>query len=364
MINEVPAHDITLQSRDNARIKSLDGLRGVAIFLVLTFHAYARGPADLPWVATGAYTYLFKLGFLGVDLFFLISGFVIYMTLEKCSSFKEFIVRRWLRLFPAMLIATILVYATSFFLTERPNGEIQFTDLFSGLFFIEEGILNKLQSYVHIKAIEGAFWSLFVEVKFYFIFGALYFYKKSTALRNLVILFSVSCVFVVVEKIVPSLASGICDKIFFNILSLRYFGWFSVGAFLYKAHISKERTFIYAASALMIPTTLIMFGADLTLGIACAVVYLIFYLALYNQFVSRVLSSQAFLFAGFVSYPLYLIHENAMVALTIKTHRQFDFIPGFMTPWPAILLLVLLAYLIAKYLEPQTRSLLRAWISA
>lgn len=51
--------------------------------------------------------------------FFLISGFVITMSLEKCIDFGDFIFRRWLRLFPAMLIASILILITApFFLRQ------------------------------------------------------------------------------------------------------------------------------------------------------------------------------------------------------------------------------------------------------
>lgn len=106
----------------NTRIESLDGLRGLAILLVLLFHTYSRWSDYIPWASIHKDFYVFKFGFLGVQLFFLISGFVIYMTLERCSSLSDFIFRRWLRLFPAMLIGTMLIYLTSFFLVERPDS--------------------------------------------------------------------------------------------------------------------------------------------------------------------------------------------------------------------------------------------------
>ena len=352
-----------VQTYDAFRIKSLDGLRGLAICLVLAFHSYARWPELIPWVTTNKEFLFVKLGFLGVELFFLISGFVIYMTLEKCHSFSEFIFRRWLRLFPAMLIATILVYSTSFFLTERPNGNIKFFDIFSGLLFIQDIILNKIQNLVEIKTIEKAFWSLFVEVKFYFIFGMLYFYNQNTALRNLIFIFLLSFSYVVFGKIYPTWSLGVIDKVLFVLFDLRYFGWFCVGALLYKAHSTNNNIMRYASAVLMVPTILIMFGRSEELIIACAVVYLLFFLTINNRFLSHIFSIKPLVFIGFISYPLYLIHENAMVALTIKTHNNFTSIPDFMTPWPGIVVITFFAYIVAKYLEPFTKSMVRKCIT-
>lgn len=68
--------------------------------------------------------------------------------------------------------------------------------------------------------------------------------------------------------------------------------------------------------------------------------------------------------AGTISYPFYLIHENAMVALTITTHRWLPFIPGALTPWPGIVLLGLIAFGIAGTLEPSLRSLIKKRLPA
>ena len=347
------------QPQCSKRIASIDGLRGLAILLVLAFHTYARWSDYIPWVTTHKDFFLFKFGFLGVELFFLISGFVIYMTLEKCRSFNEFMFRRWLRLFPAMLLATILIYATSFFLIERPNGRISFWDILPGLLFVDDKLLNSVQGLVHTKSIEGVFWSLFVEVKFYLIFGALYFYNKNNALRNLIALFLICFVYVAAGMLFPFMTLKIVDQVFLQLLSLQYFGWFCVGALLYKAHLSNDRMMALSSALLMVPTVLIMYGKGLNIVFFCTMIYVIFYFALTSKAVSSFFKSRVFVFFGFVSYPLYLIHENAMVALTIKTHHSLSMLPAFMTPWPGVAAIVLVSYFLAKYLEPVTRTALR-----
>lgn len=352
-----------LQLNQPVRIPSLDGLRGLAILLVLLFHTYARWPDSIPWVTTHRDVYLFKYGHLGVELFFLISGFVIYMTLEKCQSLREFMFRRWLRLFPAMLLASLLIYSSSFLLDERPTGNFQIYDLLPGLLFVDHGLMNKIQGFVSLQSIEGAFWSLYVEVKFYFIFGSLYFYNKRTALRCLIALFLVAFVYEAAGKFSPSFQFKPITGVLFNFLSLKYFGWFCVGALLYKAHVLKSKKLALASAMLMIPTVLIMYERETTILAVCALVYAVFYLALNSKFVGSVFASRVFVFLGFVSYPFYLIHENTMVALTIKTREQWAWIPDHMTPWPGIAMLLLISYCIAKYLEPTVRRILKERIS-
>ena len=52
------------------RIQFLDGLRGIAILLVICFHSYTRWPKFVPYGHQFSDFYLFKYGYLGVQLFF------------------------------------------------------------------------------------------------------------------------------------------------------------------------------------------------------------------------------------------------------------------------------------------------------
>ena len=64
------------------RIEYLDGMRGGAIILVFLFHAFARWPTIVPYRNVYADISCVKYGWLGVELFFMISGFVIFMTVS------------------------------------------------------------------------------------------------------------------------------------------------------------------------------------------------------------------------------------------------------------------------------------------
>ncbi len=57
-----------------------------------------------------------------MEVFFATSSFVILMSLHQSLGVGHFIVKRWLRLFPAMLIASIFIYAASPYMPYRPAG--------------------------------------------------------------------------------------------------------------------------------------------------------------------------------------------------------------------------------------------------
>src|SRR4051812_43348422 len=85
------------------RIELLDSFRFLAIILVVLFHYfYSKRNTEGLYPYGDQYGHIFKHGNIGVQLFFKISGFVIFMTIEKCKTLKEFLVRRFIRLCPLL----------------------------------------------------------------------------------------------------------------------------------------------------------------------------------------------------------------------------------------------------------------------
>lgn len=150
------------------RIHSFDGFRGIAMLLVLLYHAFGRWPAYLPYGNRFETVIPFKLG--GVWLFFILSGFFTLMTLERSRSFGGAVYKRWLRLFPAMLIASILLLVTGPLLPERPLGVPEWKNAIPGLVFLHPDFIERITG-SHFGLLEGSFWSLFVDMKFYLLFG-------------------------------------------------------------------------------------------------------------------------------------------------------------------------------------------------
>ena len=91
--------------KKNLRLLELDALRGLAALAVVLFHYtvyYGKtvDHADNPW-------FRFSYGHYGVMLFFMISGFVILMTLDRTKTVWDFAVARFCRLYPVYWAAML-----------------------------------------------------------------------------------------------------------------------------------------------------------------------------------------------------------------------------------------------------------------
>jgi peptidoglycan/LPS O-acetylase OafA/YrhL len=101
----------------------------------------------------------FKYGYLGVDLFFIISGFVIAFSI-KHLSLRKFCYSRFKRLYPMYWICLLLTFIVSYF-WGAPRYHVTFTQLLANLTMVQ-----KLWGQGDV---DGAYWSLYVELKFYLI---------------------------------------------------------------------------------------------------------------------------------------------------------------------------------------------------
>jgi peptidoglycan/LPS O-acetylase OafA/YrhL len=86
---------------------AIDGLRGISILLVISFHFFGIRSEALPFESIS----IFRFGYLGVDLFFIISGFAISLTIASSDTATQFLLRRMIRLWPALLLTSVLIYA-------------------------------------------------------------------------------------------------------------------------------------------------------------------------------------------------------------------------------------------------------------
>ena len=164
--------EMVLTFNSKQHIKSLDGLRGVAILLVFLFHYLPRDRFNpLSVVAS--------LGWSGVDLFFVLSGFLItgilYDTRHSAKFFRVFYSRRALRLLPAYCLAIVVVIAGTGFL----RGSRTWIDI---PFFIYGA--NVVMAISHARTFPPYFdcthfWSLAVEEQFYSIWPIVVFLVAS-----------------------------------------------------------------------------------------------------------------------------------------------------------------------------------------
>src|SRR6185437_6435966 len=175
------------------RIDILDGFRALAIISVVLYHYYSR------WNISNIDYYplniIFKHGYYGVDLFFVISGFVIFYTLENTKSYGSFIFKRYIRLFPPILLCTFI----SYFFVEYFDKNRQFPsfhlhsilDFIPSLTFIDSSVLNYLFNRNDIGVFCGAYWTLWIEFCFYYFAGLVYYANREIFFTNWIKLASV-----------------------------------------------------------------------------------------------------------------------------------------------------------------------------
>jgi len=338
------------------RIQYLDGLRGVAILLVLLFHAFARWPDIVPYENRFAVFPLVAYGWLGVYLFFLISGYVIFMTLDKPRSPANFFFGRWLRLFPAMLICSIIVYFTAPFFFERPSGSPALRDLIPGLTFIEPIWWQKLLGSPQGE-LEGAFWSLYIEVKFYLLAGFFYFvFGEKKMIWMLCLLFFSSLALPLISTAFPNIDWSMARQVLF-ILSAKYFGWFATGALFYL-YTREQHTYLLVLAIAIGLASALSLDEGMQVGYTGTAIVLLFTASILSKPIQFYLSSPQLLMIGFASYPLYLLHENMMVSLIVKTGSFAPWMPALLVPILPMSIVIALGWMVARFVEPWLRNLI------
>jgi peptidoglycan/LPS O-acetylase OafA/YrhL len=163
-----------------------------------------------------------------------------------------------------------------------------------------------------------------------------------------------------VFELSPALpGSTAVSLVLLNGLALHHFGWFASGAWAYRFMRSRRPTDL-ALSAGLMPLNLYMTFtnfADNPDGLLLAtLMYVLFVAALLSPRARHLLSVRPLLSLGFISYPLYLINENALVAFTVATHAWLPFIPARLTFVPGLLAIVVIAWLIAAFVEPPLKD--------
>jgi peptidoglycan/LPS O-acetylase OafA/YrhL len=141
-------------------IPAIDGLRAIAVLSVILFHAF-------PQLVPG--------GYIGVDIFFVISGYLITnIIVTQASSgtfsFKDFYARRIRRIFPALIIVLVSVYALGWFVMLADEFKQLGKHIAAGAGFVanwaywlESGYFDELHE---LKPLLNL-WSLGVEEQFY-----------------------------------------------------------------------------------------------------------------------------------------------------------------------------------------------------
>ncbi len=351
-----------------ARIEVLDSFRALAALYVICYHYwYDKMDALLSDAVTPSMPLLVSSkfvqhGLMGVDLFFMISGFVIALTLSKSKSIRQFTVNRFARLFPAILVCSVLTFFVVKVLAVEPFSAVQAIDFLPSLTFMPPVLFEKLFG-LNTNWISVVYWTLFVEVKFYFYAAAVYFLLPG---KFLIRFFTLA--FLLCTAYWIALAAG-CHVVA-SLLGLVFFPEY---AFLFVAGIAFHTIYDSNDQLRKMPISIIIFSLTYSLLIyspmnpdpsssTFAMLLILSYHLLFLLFVvdARILGplkSALLVRIGIASYSLYLLHES--IGLSIIQRLNEDIFPSSFWPFLVTAMMITLSLSIYKCVESPARRYIR-----
>ncbi|MEM5492427.1 acyltransferase [Hoeflea sp. AS16] len=334
----------------------LDLLRFAAALTVAVYHFLYRGAQDGGYLdfAFGAAGIAVSLGYLGVNLFFMISGFVIIWSATG-RDWYGFSVSRLARLYPAHLVAMTITFLTITWWSQPPYS----TDIFEWL-----ANLTMLAPMFGADFMDGAYWSIVIEILFY---GWVAIGLFSGALpRHTDAAVAIWMLLVMVNN--TMLGSRPVELLFLT----EYGSYFALGVMVWRinsqggsllrlliAGIALAMTF-HAAEVQRLDVIARLGEASSAQVVALANAGIIAAFVLCAVFGHHIKAGPWILALGGISYPFYLIHQNAGYILMNATEPMFG-------KWGAFALALALSlgvsWWIFARIEPAGRAIIRALFS-
>jgi peptidoglycan/LPS O-acetylase OafA/YrhL len=341
------------QTRD--RVEILDLLRAVAILAVLFFHYSFRGAAadgftDISLPALAPYA---KYGFLGVQLFFIISGFVIAYSAEQRTA-VEFGIARVARIYPGFLVCMTLTFILTL-VFGAPRFEATFGQWLANYAIVAPALKQPFM--------DGAYWSIVYEITFYAWVAVLL--QIGWFRRHIDVVIIAWLALAVLDR---ELHWTALQRIFLTDQS----GFFAAGLSIYQIYRGRRDAVIMLLLALSTVTAIgqslqavawnrghyhvpyddrVVVGLSLMTIVAVGLALRVRRLPVPSSIVVGI---------GGVTYPLYLLHQNIGFIV-------FNRLAGTMSPWLIVIAtataVVLLAWVVWRYVERPGQRLLKRLLS-
>ncbi len=274
------------------RLLELDVLRGLAALAVVLYHYTGRFqqlygyPAPPPFVVTQ--------GYFGVEFFFCISGFVIFMTLERTRRPLDFVVSRFSRLWPAYIAALVLTFSVVH-LVGLPGRE---TTLGQALFN-----LTMVQELFRVPHVDAVYWSLQVELIFY---CWMFFAYRTGLLAHVRVLMCAALLPPILNAIVIWHFGRPVPYLAEKLLIVDYAPYFVIGLAAYNLY--RRRAGGHLDVLLMVAAAATAALTSAVDGIVAVCAAMVFCAAARGHL--SWLARGPLVFFGTISYTLYLVHQN------------------------------------------------------
>lgn len=286
-------------------IPEIDGLRAIAIIQVVFFHIYIyikykTGYANN--IDENNILVLFaKNGHQGVELFFVISGFIIALPYIKGRALQigDFYKKRLVRILPPYYI-TLIIFLTLYLLQHQKDQQQIFDQFLASITFLSNLILGKATSTNPVG------WSLEVEIQFYLLLPLITLLLK---LKNN----TVYILLLAIIAIGPILNYSLATKELYPSL-LNYIHFFFLGILIAKLYIAKQAisfgviTELVIASSALLCMFILDFSSIQRIYLHLILLFILFYLTLNSDFLKKIFGNKILATIGVLSFSIYLIH--------------------------------------------------------
>ncbi|WP_432988645.1 acyltransferase family protein [Dactylosporangium sp. CA-233914] len=368
MLNAPTLTEARTSPRREGRLAALDGMRLVAALLVVIYH-YVGTPHSQLWESPNRQVFgrLFDFanyGYLGVQLFFLISGFVICMSCWD-RNLKDFFVSRVVRLYPMYWVAVPLSFAFVYF-----NRDLALSShVIRAPTTLSDLLVNftMAQDAFWVPSVDAVYWTLWTEMRFYLLFAIVVAFGL-TYRRVL----AFSALWLIATIVTGNMGIPIID----TIVQPKYSPYFIAGILLYLIHRFGSTPLLWGlvgVSFLLAQHQVLLDTRHMNQYLHVNMKWTLAMVLVGGFFAAVAASALGWLdwakwkwltVAGVMTYPLYLLHQDIGV-ITIRLLK------GKIAPWPLlfgmIAAMLVLAYLGHRLVErpfaPRLKRLLKSGLN-
>ena len=339
------------------RIYQIDLFRFLAALFVVFFHYFFRGysadkMSNLNFSEIGNF---FKYGYLGVDIFFIISGFVISLSIRD-RSLINFFISRISRLYPIYWISVLFTFIVIIFFG-APRYVADTKQFIANL--------TMFQNYMGIESMDAVYWTLYIEMKFYiFVIGSYLILNKFKEIKLDYLIYSwlsLSLIYPFLDKIS---FINIADHFFF----FNWSSYFISGIIfyqIYKSKLNSKYAILLSISFLLslyhaisrIKESVLHYNTEFS-PYVISVIIVLFYLLMLAVSCKKLnnINYPGLTKIGILTYPLYLIHEN--IGFIIFNNLE-NYVNKYVLVISTTILMIFLSYILSEFYEPRMSRYLK-----
>lgn len=336
--------------KSKIRIIELDAFRGIAALLVVLFH----------YTFQSTFYSVFNVGTTGVDLFFIISGFVIFLTLKNTASSRSFLLNRFSRLFPTYWTCVAIAFFLKIW-SEHLNVVTMLPVFLANLTMLQLNVFKQ-------PFLDNSYWTMTIEMLFYIFMLLLFQFKLLKSIDWIGFLLTAVCFF---NTLFRHEFVRLHDFLAFRLPLISHFPLFFAGILFYKLKFEGKSLTRYVFLLLTFFVGIYLFGdgdkASIFISRGQYSLVLFAYYCIFFAYVHwgiGVLVNRVTVFLGNISYSLYLIHQYLGLSIIIPflnkvfnvDYTKVGYIYTLIT---SLIIALLIATIINAYIEKPAMAFLR-----